>query len=76
MKSKLLVGCISALLLISVAIPASAQAVYAAHEDRPRLSVGAGFPVSVRTGAVIHISMAEPSGWITAPRLSLVFSMG
>jgi opacity protein-like surface antigen len=42
MQIKFLVGCITALLAFS-AFPASAQSVYAAHEDRPRFSIGAGF---------------------------------
>jgi opacity protein-like surface antigen len=42
MQLKFVAGCISALLAFS-ALPASAQAVYSAHEDRPRFSIGAGF---------------------------------
>ena len=44
MQSKLLVGCITALLMF-FALPAPAQSVYSAHEDRPRFSVGGGFSV-------------------------------
>lgn len=43
MQSKLLIGCISALLFIAATISASAQAVYAASEGHSSLSVGAGF---------------------------------
>jgi opacity protein-like surface antigen len=43
MQGKLLFGCIIALLLILTAAPSSAQAVYSAEQDRPVLSVGAGF---------------------------------
>ncbi|MGA2248942.1 outer membrane beta-barrel protein [Terracidiphilus sp.] len=43
MRSKSLLWFIPALLLILVAGPASAQAVYSASEDHPRLSIGAGF---------------------------------
>jgi opacity protein-like surface antigen len=43
MQRKLLLGCISALLLIFAAAPASAQATYAAIGDRPSLSGGGGF---------------------------------
>ena len=42
MQLKFVVGCITALLTFS-ALPASAQAVYTAHQDRPRFSIGAGF---------------------------------
>ncbi|WP_058188943.1 outer membrane beta-barrel protein [Terracidiphilus gabretensis] len=42
MQSKPLLWFIPALLLILIAGPASAQAVYSASEDHPRLSVGAG----------------------------------
>jgi hypothetical protein len=45
MQGKLLFGCIIALLLIFAAAPSSAQATYAGHQDRPVLSVGAGFSV-------------------------------
>ena len=42
MQSKSLLWCIPALLLILVAGSASAQAVYSASEDHPRLSIGVG----------------------------------
>src|SRR5579871_3115285 len=45
MQSKLWSWFIPALLLIFIAGPASAQAVYSASEDRPRLMVGAGFSI-------------------------------
>jgi opacity protein-like surface antigen len=45
MKSKLLLLGIPVTLLVLIAASASAQAVYSASEDHPRLSVGAGFSI-------------------------------
>jgi opacity protein-like surface antigen len=46
MRCKLWSGCLIALSLMSAALPVSAQAVYDARQDRPSLSVGAGFSAS------------------------------
>ena len=45
MRSKSLSWCIPVLLLICAAAFSSAQAVYSASEDHPRLSIGAGFSI-------------------------------
>jgi hypothetical protein len=43
MRCKLWLGCVIALSFLRAALPVSAQAVYAGSQERPNLSVGAGF---------------------------------